>query len=304
MSNSLSVRHDYGHDLRVRAGDVELARYVYADDTPAVEAPKPYFHPVRTLSGAVVTAYRPHDHRWHKGVAMTLSQVSGQNFWGGPTFVRDRGYVQLDNVGRMRHDTFEHIDVGPDRLRFVQRLSWLASTGEAWLDERRTVRIHGVEPGQGHWILDFATCLTNVRTKPIYIGSPTTAGRELAGYGGLFWRGPRGWTGGEIHTAGCAGPDAMGTTSPWLAYVGRHDEHDGGGTLLLLNAGVARNARSAKHHWFVRNDPFPAVNPAPAFFDELTIEPGAALDLAYRLVIGDEMWSRDRIERVAKELAP
>jgi hypothetical protein len=296
--SGLSVTHEYGHDLRVRAGDIELARYVYADDTPVVEAPKPYFHPVRTLAGAVVTAYRPRDHRWHKGIAMTLSQVSGQNFWGGPTFVRDRGYVQLDNVGRIRHDAFEHTDVGPDRFDFRQRLTWLASTGEAWLDERRTVRIHGVDTARGHWILDFATRLTNMRAEPLRVGSPTTAGRELAGYGGLFWRGPRGWTGGEIHTADLAGPGAMGTSSPWLAYVGRHDEHDGGGTLLVLHAGAS------PHHWFVRNDPFPAVNPAPAFFAELAIEPGAALVLAYRLVIGDEMWSRDRIERAAKELAP
>ncbi|MFI6290470.1 DUF6807 family protein [Nonomuraea sp. NPDC050790] len=27
----------------------------------------------RTLDGDVVTGYRPHDHRWHKGLQMTAS---------------------------------------------------------------------------------------------------------------------------------------------------------------------------------------------------------------------------------------
>ena len=30
-----------------------------------------------------MTGYRPHDHRWHKGLQMTWTHVSGENFWGG-----------------------------------------------------------------------------------------------------------------------------------------------------------------------------------------------------------------------------
>jgi hypothetical protein len=72
----------------VRVGDVELFRYVCRPVTAPFEGPKPYLHPVRTLAGDVVTAYRPHDHRWHKGIQMTATDVSGQNFWGGVTYVR------------------------------------------------------------------------------------------------------------------------------------------------------------------------------------------------------------------------
>src|SRR5689334_1556106 len=80
-----------------------LFRYVYRPQTPAVESPKPYFHPLRTLAGNEVTQVRPEDHTWHVGLAMTASLLSGQNFWGGPTYVRDIGYVERDNNGRIQH---------------------------------------------------------------------------------------------------------------------------------------------------------------------------------------------------------
>ena len=86
---------------------VALLRYVYQPEVPRVEVPKPYFHPLRTLSGEVVTHYRPHDHRWHTGLAMTMSVLSGMNFWGGNTYVRDKGYMLLNDQGRIDHERFE-----------------------------------------------------------------------------------------------------------------------------------------------------------------------------------------------------
>ena len=105
------TRHD-DEVLVASVGDVELFTYVHRPSTPAFEGPKPYLHPVRTLAGDVVTAFRPHDHRWHKGVQMTATDVSGENFWGGVTYVRDQGYVALPNVGSMRHDEFTSTDSG------------------------------------------------------------------------------------------------------------------------------------------------------------------------------------------------
>ncbi len=45
--------------------------------------------------------------------------------------------------------------------------------------------------------------------RAIPIGSPTTRGRENAGYGGLFWRGPRSFTGGSVLAPGVAGGDEL-----------------------------------------------------------------------------------------------
>ncbi|MCX2951718.1 PmoA family protein [Lentzea sp. NEAU-D7] len=276
--------------LTASVGDVELFRYVYRPSTPAFEGPKPYLHPVRTLAGDVVTAFRPHDHRWHKGVQMTATDVSGENFWGGVTYVRDRGYAALSNVGTMRHEEFE-----VDGARFDERLSWFTEEEERWVGESRSFAVRDVE--EDSWTLEFATTLTNLRAEPLVFGSPTTNGRELAGYTGFFWRGPRSFTDGTVIAAdGGAGQEMMGKAARWLAFIGRHDEVDRTSTLLFLDHPDNKNT-----HWFVRSTPFAAVNPSFAFFDTVELAPGAALTLRYRLVVADGEWDRAQLESHVEE---
>lgn len=175
----------------------------------------------------------------------------------------------------------------------VERLTWWTQAGEHWVDERRTI---GVEVGDGWWRLDFGTALTNVRGSDLLFGSPTTHGRPLAGYCGLFWRGPRSFTGGDILAAGDrGGEDMMGQTSPWLAFRGQHDEVDRASTLIFLS--------HPGQQWFARNEWFAAVNPSIAFDREVRLAPGGTLELAYSVVIGDGAWERERIEAFAKERA-
>lgn len=281
-----------GDAVSVRAEGVELLRYVHAPAMDPFEGSKPYLHPVRTLAGDVVTAYRPHDHRWHKGLQMTASDVSGENFWGGGSYVRDRGYVDLPNVGVMRD---EGLDTRAEdgRLTVTERLTWHTQAGEHWLDELRTLTVCDVEDGS--WALEFGTSLRNVRGAAVVFGSPTTNGRPMAGYSGLFWRGPRAFTGGDVIAAdGQGGPEMMGRKASWLAYAGHHDEVDRGSTLVFFDdPGYGSK-------WFVRNTPFPAVNPSLAFDEEVTVQPDETLTLRYRIVVADGAWDRERIETYAR----
>jgi hypothetical protein len=295
----LTVTHEHGERVRIAAGGVEIACYEYAPDVPAFESPKPYLHPVRTLSGGLVTGYRPNDHRWHKGIQMTLTDVSGQNFWGGNTYVHGTGYVPLDNVGSVRHDSFAVIDLTPDDLTLDEELSWLTSTGETWIAEHRRLRVHGVDVERGTWVLDAVVELCNVRGAELRLGSPTTNGRPNAGYTGFFWRGPRAFIGGGIHTPDGGGPEAMGTSSPWLAFTGEHDDVDGGATLLVI-AGTSSHGRPT---WFVRTEPFPGVAPSPAFAEAIALPPQDVLRLHHRIVIADRIWPREEIERAATDHA-
>lgn len=283
------TRHD-DEALVVSVGDVELFEYVHRPSTPAFEGPKPYLHPVRTLAGDVVTAFRPHDHRWHKGLQMTATDVSGQNFWGGNTYVRDQGYLALPNVGGMRHESFAVADPDGARVRFDERLSWHTEAGLHWVDEVREFTVRDVEDET--WTLEFATALTNVHDEPLVFGSPTTNGRELAGYTGLFWRGPRSFTGGEVIAAdGGAGEEMMGVAAKWLAFVGSHDEVDRSSTLLFLDHPDNRGT-----HWFVRTTLFAAVNPSFAFHEPVEVAPGEVLRLRYRVVVANGAWNREQLE--------
>jgi hypothetical protein len=275
--------------LVVSVGDVELFTYVHRPSTPAFEGPKPYLHPVRTLAGDVVTAFRPHDHRWHKGVQMTATDVSGENFWGGVTYVRDQGYVALPNVGTMRHEDFT-VASTDDEVRIDELLSWFTEAGQHWVHELRQFTVRDVSDSA--WTLEFCTTLTNLRSEPLIFGSPTTNGRELAGYTGFFWRGPRSFTEGTVIAAdGGSGQEMMGKAARWLAFVGQHDEVDRASTLLFVD-----HPDNKGTHWFVRSTPFAAVNPSFAFHDTVELAPGEALTLRYRLVIASGEWDRDQLE--------
>jgi hypothetical protein len=115
-------------EVVVASRGMEIARYVFRPDALVAEGSKPYLHPLRTLDGAVVTAFRPWDHRWHKGLQMTWTYVSGQNFWGGPSYIDGEGYVSLDNVGSMRHERFTAMDETGTDVGFLLRIDTQKAT--------------------------------------------------------------------------------------------------------------------------------------------------------------------------------
>ncbi len=91
---------DAGGHLSAQLDGVEVFRYVYEDLTDQLESPRPHLNPLRSLDGDVVSIYRPHDHLWHRGISVALPNVGEHNFWGGVTYTREQGYVQLPNNGR------------------------------------------------------------------------------------------------------------------------------------------------------------------------------------------------------------
>ncbi|WP_406131759.1 PmoA family protein [Streptomyces anthocyanicus] len=306
---TLSLTHVHGDRVTVAHGvaGTELFSYVYRPEA-AWEAPKPYLHPVRTLSGAVVTDYRPNDHRWHKGLQLTASHLSGQNLWGGNTYVHGEGYRALpERVGSMAHVSFEEIGAEADHAVIAERLTYHPHGGELWAEEERRIEVRDVDPDTGSWTLTWTSAVTNRRAEPLRFGSPTTHGRPAAGYTGLFWRGPRAFRGGRVFTAQSAasaesgepadaGP--MGSSARWLAYVGEHDGRDGHATLVFEHApSNDHSGEKGTHpaHWFVRSDPFAAVAPSWAFHEELVLPPGETLARAYRVVVADGAWDRARV---------
>ncbi len=299
---TIQVDHALGEQLTLAVGDVTLLRYVYRPDPDPFESRKPYVHPLRTLAGNLVTGYRPNDHRWHKGLQMTASHLSGQNFWGGNSYLGpDQGYQRVeDRVGSMRHDGFSALDATADRFDLAENLTWIANGGQEWARERRGITVHGVDEAAGAWALDWSIELTNIRDEPLRFGSPTTAGREMAGYTGLQWRGPRDFSGGRVLTPGGASTDeaTMGLPAadlPWIGFTAEHDDVDARSTLLFAHA-PENGGESAVHpsHWFVRSTPIPTVAFSWAFFEEFALAPGASFAYRYRVVVADGAWDQDR----------
>jgi len=284
---------DTGTALDIRYADRPLVRYVYRPDDVQLESPRPYWHPVYTLDGDPVSLFRPHDHVWHKGIAWSLPHVGSENFWGGVTYTRDRGYVQLPNNGATVHRDFTRLAV--DRgVGVAHTLDWLTEKGELWFTEDRSFT---VSLATGAWVLMFDTRMTNVSGQEIAIGSPTTHGRDNAGYGGLFWRGPRSFTGGTVIAPGVTGGDElMGIRADWMGFTGRHDEHGRSSTVLFVDA---PDNPGRQTQWFVRSEPYACICPAPFFSAEVPVAPDATLHLRYAVVVADGDPGQDGAQSLA-----
>ncbi|GAA1695725.1 DUF6807 domain-containing protein [Fodinicola feengrottensis] len=296
--SQIQVVHTHGEAIAVSTEGLEIFRYVYRPDPSAFEGPKPYAHPLRTLAGDLVTGYRPHDHRWHKGLQFAVSHLSGHNFWGGHSYRHGEGYLPLPEVvGSMEHLGFDRVQVSDESLRIAEKLRWLTAAGEEWARETREIAVADVSPSWGTWSIRWRTAITNTRDESLLFGSPTTAGRPAAGYTGLAWRGPRSFTDGQVlGPADLGGPQMMGQRADWLAYVGKHDDVDATSTLLFEHD--PSNAAEAK--WFVRTEPFPIANPSLAFDQEIELRPGAVLERGWRVVVRAGGWDRDGIEDYRK----
>ena len=281
--------------VEVLWGRLPLFTYVYRVAAPRSESPKPYLHPIRTLSGDVITAFRPEDHVWHKGVQLTAPNLSGQNFWGGGTYVHGSGYVDLPNNGTMEHVEWEEVETDGTAARLVERITWRTAAGDAWIDERRTIEVPRVDAPAEHYQLSFTFQLRNIASHDLVFASPAIAGRPDAGYGGLFWRGPDSFVGGRtIAAGGLEGTDVMGSRAQWLAFSGRHES---GSVSTLIFIDDELNPRYPTE-WFVRTSPIACVSPAFVFSERLTLPPADELTFRYALVVVAGDVGRVDVERL------
>jgi hypothetical protein len=299
-SAGLELAHVHHSHFDVSFGGEVVARYVYRPAMAQLESPKPYLEPLRTLGGDLVTAYRPHDHPWHKGLWFAPSHVDDQNFWGGHTYVGppdapSSGYRQLDNNGSMDHEGFELLTARPSTVGAVENIGWFSIDRRQLADERRELTFDFAGAADGAWFLHLATTVTNCADTPLILSSPTVHGRPQAGYGGLGWRGPRSFTGGEIIGAGGrSGPGLMGESGKWLAFIGRHDGTGRSSTIAVVDeAGVPQ----VPTKWFVRSEPYAMISAAPFFYEAATVAPGEQLRLGWSVIIADGAWDESGIEK-------
>ena len=71
------LQHDVGTSIELSNPESRCPvwKYVYGGK------PKPFFHPLCTPSGHVLTNFEPHDHVWHRGLWFTIKFINGENFW-------------------------------------------------------------------------------------------------------------------------------------------------------------------------------------------------------------------------------
>jgi hypothetical protein len=240
-----------------------LCTYVLHDDDPPHLFRRPYLHPVYTLDGDLVTDCRPTDHPWHKGISMTMSVVNDQNFWGGPTY-RDGEYVQLDNVGEVRHEGWGLFN------------TW----GE------RNLRFNLQQDNSPFWAFSWEMSFDNISGRALRLGSPATEGRVGAGYTGLFWRGApifRTAQGGDSSDDGGQAPEDYHGTDAAMLMLTVWDRVKYPPKMGLMFETLF--AGSLPTRWFVRAQEYPGVAFSFAFDKAVEVAPGGAFTLEHTIYV-------------------
>ena len=166
MNPALILQADGDRVVEIhRADGGLLLRYVYRPETAPDEAPRPYAHPVNTLAGALLTNFRPNDHRWHHGLNFTINCLSGHNFWGGGTYRPADGYQMRGDHGSQLHTGW----IEQRAARLAHTLDWrVNATGELLLQEERALAFAVVSPQV--WTLRWTARLRNVADRTLGLG--------------------------------------------------------------------------------------------------------------------------------------
>ncbi len=283
--------------LRVSFGDTTLFDYHYRPETAARFCPRPYIHPLRTLAGDVLSNSRPTDHPWHNGLSLTLTDVSGMNFWGGGTYKREVGqYREYPNVGRQEHEAWTSQELTENGGHWTEQLRWLGPEDELVFTETRQLSVVDLDPDLDFWRLLWESTLKNETGRELSLNSYASGqGLQGSGYTGLFFRMSRGYTkvpsyvvekgttwdnyhdGAQL----LENEEAVnGFASQRLAHQGIFDGSLNGG--LLLCEDLTPNP-GYQHHWFYRPK-MPCLAWSTAFHNPLALP--AEQSLTFRHAVG------------------
>lgn len=256
---------------------LEPARLLTLDPGSGVapaSAPRPYFHPVRSVAGIVLTEVAPVDHIHHLGLSVAFSDLNGTNFWGGSTYTQDRGPVVLPNHGSQAVDGWTE-----EESHAAGTVRWTSQHGTLLAEERRTAQTF-MHPAPGSWCLTLRSVMVPAGGVPaLEVSSSAVKGRSGAGYGGIFWRFPSDCSGTRVFSAAGAGADrAHGSRSPWLAI----STVTGGAPVTVV---LAQDAPARP--WFIRSEGYLGVGPAVAWSEKAVASAAHPLAQSLHAVIHD-----------------
>ncbi|MEE2524155.1 PmoA family protein [Pseudarthrobacter sp. J75] len=241
---------------------------------PPQSAPRPYYHPVRSLAGTVLTEAAPADHLHHLGLSIAFSDLNGTNFWGGSTYTAARGPVILPNHGRQVTQAWTE-----GNGQESGTVHWQSEHGKVLAEERRSIECFA-HPAPGTWSLSLTSVMIPAGdVGSLEVSSSAVKGRVGAGYGGIFWRFPADFANPVVFTAAGAGPEAAhGSRSSWLAVSGSV-----GGAAVAVVMAQGEPLRP----WFVRTEGYVGAGPAVAWSTKAVADAGNPLVQSLHAVIHD-----------------
>jgi hypothetical protein len=264
------LTHDVGTSLAIHLPGQKHARlkYVYGGK------PKPFFHPLCSPHGEVLSMFEPHDHVWHRGLWFTIKFVNGENFWEETT---------PDKTGTQRCVVSSVVVTTPtaDSAAFDCKQEWVRPGGETIFDETRSWMYQPLRSDA--YAIDFRTTLTP-RREVLLDRTPFTT---WGGYGGLTFRGSRTWQNTKLLFSDSTTSDRPTPQKnvTWCDLSGKVD----GGKDLTAGVAIFDRPGNPRHPvpWYGSTGPGHYFNAAFLFEETMTLQAGQSLSFNYRVLVHD-----------------
>lgn len=275
----------------VTGGETQLA-YHFGETTP-----KPYFHPLYTPERALLTAFQPSDHVWHRGLWFAWKYINGVNYWE-ESIGADGLLVSEGKTLPSGADTFAVSQDGTAELRHA--LNYVAPDGRVTLREKRRI---AVRPQAGPELIidvfhDFAVGNSDVTLE----ATPANEQTPWGGYAGLGIRAARDLTECRVvNNAGQVDGDANGASAVWVAISGIADggpQRDRMAGLALIDHPDNPRHPSPSYVYYDRSA-FGYISPSLLRHEPMSLKAGETLRLAYRAVAHDGPTDPERLSHLA-----
>lgn len=291
MPKPTSLHYDYvpGEDLALLDGDRVLWRYRFNTDRR-----KPFFHPVRTTRGVLLTCFEPWDHWWHRGLWFSWQFINGVNYWEEDI---DDGTPK----GSLQFVSPEAVLLAPEAAGIVTHYNYIPPEGGAVMEDRREISI-GLPRPDGHYVMDWKLSFTAL-ADVVIDRHAITPERDWGGYSGLSWRSARSMGKFQrLNAEGQAHDDTQHQRAAWVDLTG----HSDGGRDLV--GGIAffdhpSNPRYPSYWKTFGQDGFGYINPAFVMMEPYPLAAGMSLDLRYRVLVHDGALELAELEKEAAAFA-
>lgn len=273
----MQLNHELGKsiELHLPEHDQPLWRYVYGGK------PKPYFHPISTPAGRVVTLFEPSDHFWHRGLWFTIKFVNGENFWeekDGEIFGTQHTLTPPD----VTHGAGGAMTVSSHQ-------EWRRpNDGGVAFTENRSFSYQPIDAES--YALDFHTQLTP-HADVLLDRTPFTT---WGGYGGLVFRASRNWIKTKLlFDDGTTSDRPTPKHSKWCHLSGLID----GGAWPTAGVAIFDHPSNPRHPvgWYGATGIGHYFNAAFLFEEPMKLAASQVLKLKYRVLIHDNTRDVDQL---------
>jgi len=252
----------------------ELLTYQFRPDAEG----KPFVHPLCTSQGVLLTAYRPWDHPWHRGLWFAWKYLNGVNFW--------EENAELEHAGRTVQIGSEQVTLEPEGARVSTTLGYVLASGDELVREWRELFI-SLPRASGDYTLEWTQSFEAQHGDVSVDRTPVAADTPWGGYAGLGWRAARSLGDFQLlDSEGRRDDLILGQRAQWVALSGVSDGAPGRAAGMTL-FDHPDNPRHPTSWHMVRQPGFGYVNASLVFHEPFTLKQGERLTLCYCALIHD-----------------